>query len=417
MSNIYCGFFNSVNGDRLYQAEEMSRPYDLLVSNGVFATPQGTPSNYLQVYADSGMNLIVKGGRGIFFDKWFILDGDMPLTIGSAEVTLKRIDSIVVRVDRSEAVRRATIEVKKGTPASSPVAPTVTRTSLVKEYRLADILVDPGVTSITQMKITDRRGSADCGWVTSLVQQVDTSTLWEQWNDAFNTWFGNVKETLATSTLIRSYTTTYITGTQDETVIPINIAQYNKNLDILQVYINGLMLIKDVEYTNTDNTSVTLAKGVDVGTPVSFVVYKSVDGSDAESVVQQVYDLQNQVNDLMNVDPAPLYSSEQGVYLNNGQEITPTKKLSECRGGWVLVWTVYGTNTYVQTTMIPKKSFKNANWSGEHMTVQLVGSTDGTTTTMAVKSFRVYDYRILPHVDWNSNNANKVIALRAIYEY
>lgn len=296
MATIKCGFFNSINGDRRYTAEEMTRPYELLVSNGVFATQSGTPSDYLQVHADSGMNLIVKGGRGIFADKWFLLDGDMHMTVESAEVTLNRIDSIVVKVDLNESVRSASIIVKKGTPASTPMAPEVIRTALVQEYRLANIAVNAGVTAIQQLNITDTRGSDDCGWVTSLIQQVDTSTLYIQWQDAFDTWFKDVKETLSTSTLIRSYTSVYNTSVQDEKVIPINISQFNHNLDILQVYINGLMLIKDVEYTNGNDENITLKDAVDKGTPVSFVVYKSVDGSEAETVVQQVYELQNIVD-------------------------------------------------------------------------------------------------------------------------
>ena len=414
---IRCGFFNSVGQDRLYSAEDMNEPYKALVSNGVFATQKGTPSDYLQVVAQSGLTVKVKAGRGIFGDKWFLSDSDISLTLNAPNVTLSRIDSIVVRIDRSESVRNASIIVRTGVASSSPVAPEMFRDDYVTEYRLADIKVNSGATAISQSNITDMRGSADCGWVTSLIQQVDTSTLYIQWQTAFDEWFKDVKETLSTSTLIRSYESTYTTSVQDETAIPINIPQFNQNLDILQVYINGLLLIKGVEYAIADNSKITLTNGVDTGTPVSFVVYKSIDGSDAESVVQQVYDLQTQVNGLMNADPQPLYTSDQGVYLNNGQTVTPTKRLSACRGGWVLIWTVYGTNTYVQTTMIPKKSFKNATWSGEHMTVQLVGSSDGTTTTMAVKSFRIYDDRILAHVDWNSNNANKVIGLRAIYEY
>lgn len=83
-----------------------------------------------------------------------------------------------------------------------------------------------------------------------------------------------------------------MTATQGETEIPINITQYNKNLDILQVFVNGLRLIPDEEYTIDSNEQITLAADVDINTPVSFVVYKSVDGLEAETVVQQVYTLQ-----------------------------------------------------------------------------------------------------------------------------
>lgn len=289
---IRCGFFNSIGQDRLYQAEDMNEPYKELVSNGVFATR----SDYLQVVANSGMSVTVKAGRGIFADKWFVSDSDMTLTLASAPVELSRIDSVVVRVDTSESTRGASIVIKTGTASSSPVAPTITRTDYIKEYRLANIKVGKGVTTIAQQNITDTRAHADCGIVTGLIDQVDTDTLWKQWEDAFNTWFSDIKETLATSTLIRSYEHTHTTTIQDEVDIPIGISQFNRNLDILQVYINGLMLIKGVEYTVTDNTAIKLTNGVDKGTPISFIVYKSIDGSDAETVVQQVYELQNIVN-------------------------------------------------------------------------------------------------------------------------
>ena len=64
---VNCGFFDAMNNDRLYSADQMNRPYKRLVSNGVFATPQVTPSTDLQVVsAASGMNIKVKKGEGIF---------------------------------------------------------------------------------------------------------------------------------------------------------------------------------------------------------------------------------------------------------------------------------------------------------------------------------------------------------------
>lgn len=296
---VQTGFFNSINNDRRYQANDMNKPYELLVSNGVFATPAGTPSNFLQVYANDSMGVTVRPGRGIFFDKWLINDSDLYLPLDPSEVTLKRIDSVVVRVDINETVRAGTIYLKKGTPGSSPTAPALERTDLVKEYRLANITINPGVSSITQSAISDRRGYADeCGWVTSLVQQVDTSTLFAQFDTGFNEWFSSIKEFLATATLIRSYTSAYTTTVQDETVIPINITQFNKDLDILQVYINGLMLIKNYEYSSYNNENIVLTHGVDPGTTVSFVVYKSIDGSNAESVVGMVEELFGRVEGL-----------------------------------------------------------------------------------------------------------------------
>lgn len=43
------GFFNSVNGDRTYNADQISDYFLKLISNGVFATP----SNAMQVQASA----------------------------------------------------------------------------------------------------------------------------------------------------------------------------------------------------------------------------------------------------------------------------------------------------------------------------------------------------------------------------
>lgn len=287
---ISCGFFNAVNGDRTYNAEQMNNPYKRIVSNGVFAKGDGTPSNDLKVIADGTMVVKVNAGDGIFDGKWANNDAPQNVTIDAADVSNPRIDSIVFSVDYVN--RKGTIGVVKGTPAVNPVAPSIMRSNVRMDYRLANVRVAANASGITQGEVTDTRAGADCGFITSLLQQPDITSIYDQWQTQFEEWFSGIKETLATATLIRSYTSQYLTATQDETVIPIQITQFNKNLDIMQVFINGLRLLPEVEYTVDSNTQITLAKGVDPNTPVSFVVYKSVDGSDAESVVSQVYALQ-----------------------------------------------------------------------------------------------------------------------------
>lgn len=280
-----CGFFNSVNKDRLYSAEQMNRPYELLVSNGVFATPEGTPSDQLQVWQTDtpSMAVVVRAGRGIFMDKWVINPSAKVLGIPAAEATKKRIDSIIVKVDMTEDVRDAWIEVKKGEPSFDPVAPVMTRTDDIHEYRLADVEVGAGVERITDANIRDTRGMDDCGWVTSLVQQVDTSTLFKQFEAGFYEWFDSVSSVVEHSVGIKAYTNTYVTTADNETEIPIGIDSYNSLTDILHVFVNGMLLVKGTEYTS-DTSSVTMVNPLDVGTPVSFIVYKSVDVSGSSDV-------------------------------------------------------------------------------------------------------------------------------------
>lgn len=177
------GFHNSINGDRKYNAEDMNRPYKDIVSNGVFPNP----STQFQVLASSGMSVSVSAGGGLFGNGWAYNDAPVLLTLDSAEATLSRIDAIVVKRDESESVRDTVLYVKKGTPAQNPVRPTMTRNEYVSEYCLATIAVAPNTTEITQSLITDTRPDTTvCGWVTGLIDQVDTSTLFNQWQSAYS---------------------------------------------------------------------------------------------------------------------------------------------------------------------------------------------------------------------------------------
>ena len=38
---VNAGFFDAINNDRVYSAEDMNMPYTKLISEGVFATPKG----------------------------------------------------------------------------------------------------------------------------------------------------------------------------------------------------------------------------------------------------------------------------------------------------------------------------------------------------------------------------------------
>ena len=291
---IEYGFFNSIGGDRKYNADDISNYFLKLISNGVFATP----SNAMQVQESAGMTVAVSAGWGFINCKWVNNTAPYMLTLDAADVVLNRIDRVVIRLDASNATRAITIAVKKGQATSNPTPPTLERVAGgIWELSLSQIAVDAGATEITQADITDEREDTSvCGLVTGLIDQIDTTNLFAQYNSAFNTWFDEIKETVKTTTLVRQYINTYTTTEANETVIPIGILQYNVTLDALNVYVNGMKLIAGVDYTITQS-AVTLTKALAVvGTPVEFEVLKSIDGSEAESIVNLVYQLQTDLN-------------------------------------------------------------------------------------------------------------------------
>ena len=186
-----CGFFNSVNGDRKYDADDISNYFLKLISNGVFATPASS----LQIQAAGGMKIKVTPGWAFVNCKWLRLDTDYYITLDKSDVQYNRLDRIVVRLDPSDSVRSVTIAVKKGT-ASSPtkIVPLTRVTNGIWELSLAQVWVYANSTEIKQSAIIDERANTDvCGWVTGLIDQIDTTNLFAQYDAAFKDFMEDLK--------------------------------------------------------------------------------------------------------------------------------------------------------------------------------------------------------------------------------
>ena len=188
---ITYGFFNSINQDRKYNAAQIGRYLQYIVGSGVFPYV----STSLQVLANDGMTVEVQAGRAMLDHHY--LDNDAPITLTlTAGGAQDRVDAIIMYVDMTE--RACGITIKEGTPAASPAPPAMTRTDVRKEYMLAKVRVPKLSSSITQSNITDTRpDSTVCGWVAGLINQVDTSTLFLQWQTAYEEEYARTQEYLA----------------------------------------------------------------------------------------------------------------------------------------------------------------------------------------------------------------------------
>lgn len=288
------GFFDSIGGDRRYSADDIGNYFVKLISDGVFATP----ATALQVQANSGMTVQVTAGWGFIKCHWLNNNAPLLLPLDAADPILSRTDRIVMRLDT--AGRLCEIAVKKGTSGSTS-APVLTRVAGgIWELSLAQIAVAPGVAEITQAAITDERAdTAVCGYVTGLIDQIDTTNLFAQFNSAFTTWFDEIKDEVRSATIVIDLHSRYIASAGD-TNIPINLSAYNSTLDIINVYINGMRLQAGVDYTS-DSYYVYLSQAVTVDdTPIDIEVLKSTDTSAAESIVAFVAALESRVQALEN---------------------------------------------------------------------------------------------------------------------
>jgi len=315
--SVKCGFFDAVNGDRTYSAEDMNKPYSRVIADGVFATPAGQPSTDLQVVASgSGMNITVQAGQAIVAAKWFENSTPVIITVPANTALYNRIDSVIAQVDKRASGRSGNIVYRTGTASSTPQAPEITQSASVMEYRIANILVAPSAGAITQSVITDLRG-VEFPWVAGLIQQVDTSTLFEQYAAAYAEQFAaftaayneykrqqQADWSAFIQTLSDDLTCTMNmlelkhshTAEASETVIDIGIREYNPATDILEVYINGLKAGAE-DYTATA-TQITLTTALEEGNTVLLRVLKAVIGGDISSVISIIERMQSILDDL-----------------------------------------------------------------------------------------------------------------------
>jgi len=212
--SVSSGFFNSLNGDRKYNAAQMSAIFDGLIIDGVFASI-GTA---FAVKAAGGLTVNVGVGKAWFDHTWTVNDSILPMTAPEAEVLLDRIDAVVLEVNGMESVRENTIKFVKGNPSSAPSRPTLTNEGNVHQYPLCYIYRKYGTAVINQADITPMVGTESTPFVTGILQTISLDELLGKWQDEldrftdarsqevddwiaqeesdFTTWFNNMKADL-----------------------------------------------------------------------------------------------------------------------------------------------------------------------------------------------------------------------------
>ena len=205
------GIFPSVNGDRKYFTSFFAEYFADFISNGIYPNP----STQCQVLANNNMTVILKPGNGYINGFKYINDSDKVLDIDTADGVLKRIDRIVLR--HTVLNREIKAYVKKGTFASSPVAPSLQRDADMWELGVADIYIANGAVNISKANITDLRLNTDlCGIVHGLVIQVDTTTIFNQ----FQAWYAETIDDATTDieTMLSAFQSSFnswLTNLQD----------------------------------------------------------------------------------------------------------------------------------------------------------------------------------------------------------
>ncbi len=155
-----------------YTQPQFAEVLSKIFSDGVFPDID----NELEVVECDPVALAVRVNTGEAWIQGFWYQNTAYLTksLAAADPDNDRIDRIVLRLDTTTNFK-ISAEVLTGTPAGSPAAPALTQTSSIYEISLAQVLVEAGVTSISNAKITDERDFVESKGLASVVSiKVDT---------------------------------------------------------------------------------------------------------------------------------------------------------------------------------------------------------------------------------------------------
>ncbi len=186
-NDITSGFFNGLikDGkiDRTYDANDISSMFDGLITDGIFSS---IGQQFACSAGDSADELIVKVGTGkAWLNKtWITNNAVLKIKLDAAPSGKnKRIDLIVIDIDKRDVTRKNTIQYIPGEAAQDPQCPTlVTNDALHKQYELCRIYVDPGITDSKKLVINDDR---KVNFVIGPDSTIDSESLLTGWSEHF----------------------------------------------------------------------------------------------------------------------------------------------------------------------------------------------------------------------------------------
>lgn len=186
MSVTY-GFFNSLNGDRKYDALQLSSMFDGVILDGIFAS---IGECFLAKAAD-GLAVNIGTGKAWFDHTWILNDAVFKVDIPEADGLLDRIDAVVLDIDNTESVRANSIKIVQGAPATNPAAPEMISVRNHHQHPICYIRVAAAAKSIRQADITNKVGTTETPFVSGVLQTIDLDKLLGQWQDELDQFVEN----------------------------------------------------------------------------------------------------------------------------------------------------------------------------------------------------------------------------------
>lgn len=220
------GFWNSIDGDRTYSAEDMAIPFEGVITDGVFANWGDT---FKATVTDTS-TVTIGSGKGWLAGKWILNDAvyQMPINVSNyASSTEARTIVVCLNLKTKSYYRSAefSVEEQRNYGSYPDMLNYITDRAHRQMLPLFAINFAAGDSSIQQSNVTNLIGTSWCPYVTAPVQTITVDDIRAKWdasygvlmNDivghaqtkaneaesnfeaSFNTWFATLKNQLDTN--------------------------------------------------------------------------------------------------------------------------------------------------------------------------------------------------------------------------
>ena len=192
---VSSGFFNSVNHDRLYDAEQLSSIFDGVIVDGVYENV-GEAFN-VTAYPDAYNTVLVGTGRAWFDHTWTLNDSRFSITLDPPNEMLGRIDAIVIDVNKERDTRKNSIIYLKGDEVTPDFPPALINTENHHQYPIAYITRHAEQNGpISQSDIEITVGTGACPIATGVLEAQNLENLMQQLDAEFKEWWEGIKDLL-----------------------------------------------------------------------------------------------------------------------------------------------------------------------------------------------------------------------------
>ncbi len=180
------GFYNSVDSDRTYDAQQMGQIFKGIITDGIFKDV----GEALRVTADgTSMQVKVGTGRCWFEDTWTDNSSTMVLNVDDSDALYERRDLVCVEVNKRVSDRKNDIKIIKGSPDENPTDPSLQTVSGIFLYPIARVNVRAGVSKISLGDVVDLRGGGKAPWITGPLKTIDMLSTMDMANDQWSIFF------------------------------------------------------------------------------------------------------------------------------------------------------------------------------------------------------------------------------------